>query len=94
MSLRYILTYKLSQDHLELFFSAIRSRGGSNNNPNSMQFKNAYKKLLVNNKVKSIKGNCFPLDSTYILNTYNTKVDELNTKNHVDINIIKNMTLR
>ena len=59
-----------------------------------MQFKNAYKKLLVNNKVKSIKGNCFPLDSTYILNTYNRKVDELNTKNHVDINIIKKYDIK
>ncbi|KAF0719484.1 THAP domain-containing protein 9, partial [Aphis craccivora] len=32
--LKYILTYKMSQDHLELFFGCIRSRGGSNNNPN------------------------------------------------------------
>jgi len=37
--LKYILTYKMSQDHLELFFSCIRSRGGSNNNPNYIQFK-------------------------------------------------------
>lgn len=34
-TLRYLLTYKLSQDHLELFFSAIRSRGGWNNNPSA-----------------------------------------------------------
>lgn len=30
----YVLTYKYSQDHLELLFSCIRSRGGNNNNPN------------------------------------------------------------
>lgn len=34
----YLLTYKLSQDHLELFFSAIRSKGGFNNNPTALQF--------------------------------------------------------
>lgn len=31
--LEYLLTYKLSQDHVEFFFSAIRSQGGHNNNP-------------------------------------------------------------
>jgi hypothetical protein len=31
--LKYLLTYKLSQDHLELFFGAVRSAGGFNNNP-------------------------------------------------------------
>jgi len=30
---QYFLTYKLSQDHLELFFCKVRSRGGFNNNP-------------------------------------------------------------
>lgn len=27
---RYLLSYKLSQDHLELFFAAVRARGGHN----------------------------------------------------------------
>ncbi|KAF4527784.1 hypothetical protein B566_EDAN015221 [Ephemera danica] len=31
--LKYLLTYKMSQDHLEMFFGAIRSRGGWNNSP-------------------------------------------------------------
>uniref|UniRef100_A0A1A8QWL9 THAP domain containing 9 n=1 Tax=Nothobranchius rachovii TaxID=451742 RepID=A0A1A8QWL9_9TELE len=44
---RYLLTYKLSQDHLELFFSAIRACGGHNNNPSVRQFRGAYKCLLV-----------------------------------------------
>lgn len=43
----YLLTYKMSQDHLELFFSAIRSRGGHNNNPSCRQFETAFKQLLV-----------------------------------------------
>ena len=28
---KYVLAYKYSQDHLEVFVSAIRSRGGHNN---------------------------------------------------------------
>ena len=38
--LKYRLTYKMSQDHLELFFSAVRASGGWNNNPTSRQFTN------------------------------------------------------
>jgi hypothetical protein len=57
--LTYLLTYKLSQDYLEKFFSAIRSREGFNNNPNALQFKTAYKRLLVRHEIKKIEnGNC------------------------------------
>jgi len=34
-----ILTYKFSQDYIELFFSNIRGRFGHNDNPNCLQFK-------------------------------------------------------
>lgn len=63
---RYLLTYKLSQDHLELFFSAVRARGGFNNNPTAQQFTAAYKRLLVKQQVKAT-GNCLLLDNTNIL---------------------------
>ena len=36
---KYLLTYKFSQDHIELLFSCIRSKGGWNNNPNCLQIK-------------------------------------------------------
>lgn len=53
------MTYKCSQDHLELYFCCIRSRGGWNNNPNALQFKWALRKLLFRNSVQpSINGNC------------------------------------
>lgn len=56
---RYLLTYRLSQDHLETLFSRIRRRGGWNNNPNSLQFKYALRALLQKNGVTSSKqGNC------------------------------------
>lgn len=44
--LNYFLTYRLSQDHLETFFSAVRQRGGWNNNPSAVQFAQAYRALL------------------------------------------------
>ncbi|KAB0803775.1 hypothetical protein PPYR_00745, partial [Photinus pyralis] len=47
----YFLTYKCSQDHLELFFSCIRSRGGWNNNPNSQQLKWALRQLIFRNSI-------------------------------------------
>ena len=43
----YLLTYKYSQDHLELLFSCIRSRGGWNNNPNCLQMKFALRNMTI-----------------------------------------------
>ena len=43
--LRYLLTYKFSQDHLELFFGAVRAAGGCNNNPTAYNFLSIYKTL-------------------------------------------------
>lgn len=51
--LKYLLTYKMSQDHLELFFCAIRSRGGWCSNPTAAQFVNAYKQLLIHHEIKN-----------------------------------------
>lgn len=66
--LKYLLTYKLSQDHLEIFFCAVRSRGGHNNNPTAQQFEAAYKKLLAHIEVKDAdSGNATAIDSTSIL---------------------------
>ena len=52
MSFKACLTYKLSQDHLELFFSAVRAAGGFNNNPTPQQFMAAYKRLLFRDTIK------------------------------------------
>lgn len=60
-------TFQYSQDHLETFFSLIRSNLGWNNNPNQLQFKAAYRKLLVCMPYLSArKGNCI-VSSTNIL---------------------------
>jgi len=64
----YLLSYKLSQDHLEVFFSALRSRGGFNNNPNAIQFKSAYKRLLVKHQISGSEyGNCSTINTASIL---------------------------
>lgn len=66
--LSFLLAYKFSQDHVELFFGAIRSQGGHNNNPNSRQFKASFKKLLSHLELSSkFTGNCLPLDNIPIL---------------------------
>ena len=65
--LKYLLTYKLSQDHLELFFSAVRAAGGFNNNPTAQQFTASYKRLLLRSAIKGGKGNVSQRDNTTIL---------------------------
>ena len=52
----YLLTYRFSQDQLEMFFSKIRSRLGWNNNPNAIQFKWALRALLQKNEVAPSKS--------------------------------------
>lgn len=56
---KYVLTYKLSQDHLELLFNKIRRRFGWNNNPNVLEFKQALKRIIIRNSIQpSNTGNC------------------------------------
>jgi len=64
----YLLTYKLSQNHVEIYFSAVRNKGDYSNNLICYQFTNIFKKLLVYTDVKgSDYGNYIALDSTKLL---------------------------
>ncbi|XP_062326109.1 uncharacterized protein LOC134027021 isoform X2 [Osmerus eperlanus] len=55
---RYVLTYRFSQDHLELLFNSIRASGGWNKNPNARQFKYIFRKLMARcGVVKPCRGN-------------------------------------
>lgn len=78
----FFITYKISQDHLKTFFSAVRSKGGYNDNPTCRQFQAAYKRLLVHNSiVGSVNGNCSILGNTNIEsvnNNTNIEKEELN----------------
>ena len=65
--LKYLLTYKLSQDPLENFFSSVRASLGSNNNPTCLQFIAAIKRLISGSVNKSDIGNCIWDDSISLL---------------------------
>ena len=83
--LKYLLTYKLSQDHLELFFCAVRSCGGWNNNPTAMQFASAYRRLLVRHHVEASNGNYAMQDKTAILHVTRDSIKSLNKDMDLDI---------
>jgi hypothetical protein len=75
VSLKYLLTYKLCQDHVELLFGLIRRRGGNNNNPTSQMFRWAYRAVLTHvGVVASAAANITPLDSTELLVARNETV--------------------
>ncbi|XP_028396925.1 uncharacterized protein LOC114520792 [Dendronephthya gigantea] len=57
----------MSQDHLELFFGAVRACGGWNNNPTTRQFVAAYKQLQMRHNIKGGHRNCVAQDDTRIL---------------------------
>lgn len=42
-ALKFVLAFKLSQDHLKLFFACVHLRGRCNNNPNCHQYKHTLK---------------------------------------------------
>ena len=88
--LKYILTYKFSQDHLELFFAAVRSAGGSNNNPTTSQFTSAYKKLLMRHMIEGGDGNCKAQDDTKILNN----IEDQYNVNSVQTSLIDMQNIR
>ena len=48
---KYILSFKFSQDHIENLFSKIRARNGFNDNPDVICFKSALRALLVKSDI-------------------------------------------
>jgi len=76
--LKYVLAYKFSQDHLEIFFSAVRSRGGHNYNPTARQFESAYKCLLIHCEVTgSQTANCLDQSPISILTISSSHKDQI-----------------
>ena len=65
--LKFLMTFKFSQDHIELFFCSLRSRFGSNNNPSAKEFQAAYKRLLLHQEIRGNSGNCILDDDTFLL---------------------------
>lgn len=91
--MKFLLTYKLSQDHLEMF-SSIRSKGGYNNNLTAKQYKAAYIRLLAHHEIlTSDNANCTILDTTNILNLNSARNMYLNNvnENHIDESDVADM---
>lgn len=66
-----LFTYRFSQDHLEMFFGAIRSKSGSNNNPNANQFRASYKRMLKQVDISnSVYANCTDFNVTPLMDCY------------------------
>ena len=60
---KYVLTYKCSQDHLELLFACIRGKNGFNNNPDVIQLKSSLRKILLRNAIVGSKhANCLTFE--------------------------------
>jgi len=51
-----LLTYKFIQDHLELFFSAVRARGEWYPNSTCTQFSSTYRRLLIHYEIARSKS--------------------------------------
>lgn len=82
--LDFILSYKFSQDHIEMLFSAIRAKGGFNNNPTVSQFESAYKSIIVHTEIKSSSSaNCMALDDTTILRVSSSNSKVKNTQSEL-----------
>lgn len=91
--LRYLLMYKVSQDHLELFFYMIRSGLGANNNPSAHEFERRYKQLLIHMQVREGReGNCIPQDSTTILHcsSWRHHISDLDTSDMIHFRLCDN----
>src|SRR5688572_2750174 len=66
--LAYLATYRFSQDHIELLFNVVRSRGRWNNNPTAEQFRTAYRQLLMKHDIKPKNtGNVVSQEETVLL---------------------------
>lgn len=65
--LQYILTFKTSQDHVELLFSSIRGSLGKNNNPTTIEFTTNVKKILLGAEHSSRFSNCLLQDDIEML---------------------------
>ncbi|KAL4103296.1 hypothetical protein QTP88_018673 [Uroleucon formosanum] len=71
-------------DHIEMLFSAIRAKGGFNNNPTVSQFEAAYKSIIVHSEIKSSSSaNCMALDDTTILTVSSSNIKVKDTQSEL-----------
>ena len=74
-----MLTHKLSQDHLENFFSVIRSKLGANNNPTALELERILHRILVGRvDVSFAKGTNCESDDTALPQVSSNNVTDYN----------------
>ncbi|KAL4156104.1 hypothetical protein QTP88_000139 [Uroleucon formosanum] len=67
-----------------MLFSAIRAKGGFNNNPTVSQFEAAYKSIIVHSEIKSSSSaNCMALDDTTILRVSSSNIKVKDTQSEL-----------
>ena len=79
---KFLLTSRLNQDALENLFSIIRYRGGHRDNPDSMQFRAAFKQVLVQNLLEPTENsNCteYKKDKDEMMLKINNFIETTNT---------------
>lgn len=92
----YILTYKFSQDHIELLFARIRMRFGLNNNPNAFQIKTAIKQILIKNSITcKSNSNCNTFDEDVFGSIFDFKwKTKSDNSTELDLNLYKDISNR
>lgn len=71
--LEELYTMQLCQDHLETLFSLLRNSTGSNDNPNAIEFKSAFRKLLICHPLLTSKGHNVIPSTLKIMNVPSTR---------------------
>lgn len=70
--LEVFYTMQMSQDHLESTFSLIRNQQGRNDNPNAIEFRSAFRKLLVCHPLLTSRDHNVISNATQILTISST----------------------
>jgi hypothetical protein len=65
--MNFLVTFKMSQDPLENFFSSVRMSCGNNNNPTAIQFRSAFQSLLCGSLNKNDNGNAIFEDTLPVI---------------------------
>lgn len=71
--------FQFSQDHLENFFSLIRNCQGRNDNPSTIEFRSAFRKLLVCHPIITSRGSNVITNATGILTVSSKNVTRKHT---------------
>ncbi len=82
-SLRFLMTRRLNQDPLEIFFGMIRQQGGNCDKPTALQFVRAYRKLFVDNFLTPLpSGNCAEDLDTFLITSRSAGTNSSNSQDN------------